>query len=103
MALIPALLFWSTPTLWEGGLLMVQGVLGAANMSLMTHAFSLAPANIVAPVDFLRLPLVAAVAYVLFGEGAAPATWVGGAIICGSALLASRTSRAVVPEADNKL
>ena len=103
MALIPALLVWTTPTLWEGSLLMVQGVLGAANMSLMTHAFSLAPANIVAPVDFLRLPLVAAAAYVLFGEVAGPATWLGGAIICGSALLASRSSRAAKPEANNKI
>ncbi|HVG48094.1 MAG TPA: DMT family transporter [Rubellimicrobium sp.] len=103
MALVPALLFWTTPTVWEGSLLMVQGVLGAANMSLMTHAFSLAPATIVAPVDFLRLPLVAAAAYVLFGEVAGPATWLGGAIICGSALLAMRSSRAVVPETDSKL
>ena len=91
------------PTLWQGALLMVQGVLGAANMALTTHAFSLAPATIVAPVDFLRLPLVAAAAYLLFGEVAGPATWLGGAIICGSALLASRSSRAVVPETDNKL
>lgn len=103
MALIPALLFWTTPTLWEVGLLMLQGVLGAANMSLMTHAFSLAPATIVAPVDFLRLPLVAAAAYVLFGEVAGPATWLGGAIICGSALLAMRSTRAVAPGADNNL
>jgi drug/metabolite transporter (DMT)-like permease len=103
MALIPALLFWTTPTLWEGGLLVVQGVLGAACMTLMTHAFSLADATLVAPVDFLRLPLVAAVAYVLFGEVAGPATWLGGAIICGAALLASWNSRAVAPEADNKL
>lgn len=103
MGLIPALLFWTTPTLWEGGLLVVQGVLGAANMSLMTHAFSLAPATIVAPVDFLRLPLVAAMAYMIFGEVAGPWTWLGGAIICGSALLASRSLRAVAPEADSKL
>lgn len=103
MALVPALLFWTTPTLWEGGLLMVQGVLGAANMSLMTHAFSLAPATVVAPVDFLRLPLVAGMAYLLFGEVAGPTTWLGGAVICGSALLAMRISRAVAPELDNKL
>ena len=92
MALIPAVLFWTTPTLWEGGLLVLQGVLGAACMALMTHAFSLADATIVAPVDFLRLPLVAAVAYVLFGEVAGPATWAGGTVICGAALFASRAS-----------
>jgi drug/metabolite transporter (DMT)-like permease len=100
---VPALLFWTTPTLWEGGLLVVQGVLGAANMSLMTHAFSLAPATIVAPVDFLRLPLVAAMAFVIFGEVAGPATWLGGAIICGSALVISQLSRVGAPKPDNNL
>jgi drug/metabolite transporter (DMT)-like permease len=93
MGLIPALLFWTTPTLWEGGLLVVQGVLGAACMALMTHAFSLADAAIVAPIDFLRLPLVAVIAYVLFGEVAGPATWAGGTIICAAALFASQASR----------
>ncbi|WP_246045465.1 DMT family transporter [Rubellimicrobium roseum] len=103
MALLPALLFWTTPTAWEAGLLVTQGVLGAACMALMTHAFSLADATIVAPVDFLRLPLVAAMAYALFGEVAGPATWAGGAIICGSALMASRMSRAAAPASINKL
>lgn len=103
MALVPALLFWTVPTAWEVGLLAVQGVLGAACMALMTHAFSLADAVIVAPVDFLRLPLVAAMAYAVFGEVAGPATWLGGAVICGSALLAWRSSRATAPEIDNTI
>nr|WP_280922902.1 DMT family transporter [Rubellimicrobium aerolatum] len=94
MALGPSFLFWTTPSLSEGGLLALQGVLGAACMAFMTHAFSLADASIVAPVDFLRLPLVAAMAYAFFGEVAGPATWLGGAIICGSALAASRLARA---------
>lgn len=90
MVLLPALLFWTMPTLGEGALLALQGVLGAACMAPMTHAFGLADAAVVAPVDFLRLPLVALLAFALFGEVAGPATWAGGAIICGAALLASR-------------
>lgn len=62
-------------------------------MALMTHAFSLAEASVVAPVDFLRLPLVAAIAYLAFGEIAGPATWAGGAIICAAALAVSRAAR----------
>ncbi|WP_210529981.1 DMT family transporter [Rubellimicrobium arenae] len=103
MALLPALLIWSTPSPWEGGLLVVQGVLGAACMALMTHAFSLADATIVAPVDFLRLPLVAGLGYAVFGEVVGPATWLGGAIICGSALLATRYSRASAAERNTDL
>ncbi|MFE3839099.1 DMT family transporter [Pseudogemmobacter sonorensis] len=93
MALVLALPFLSWPSGWQMGLLAVQGVLGALCMGLMTHAFSLADASIVAPVDFLRLPLVAALGWLLFGEIANPATWVGGALICAAALIASRASR----------
>jgi drug/metabolite transporter (DMT)-like permease len=103
MALVPALLFWTEPSAAAVGLLAVQGVLGAACMALMTHAFSLADAKVVAPVDFLRLPLVAAAAFAVFGEVAGPATLLGGAVICGSALLASRSSRAAVAAGDAKL
>lgn len=93
LALVPALLFWTTPTLWELALLALQGAMGAANMALMTRAFGLADAAVVAPVDFLRLPLTAAMAFALFGEVAGPATWAGGAVICLAALLAARAGR----------
>lgn len=93
MALILALPFWQTPS-WDHFLLLaLQGVLGAACMALMTHAMSLADVSIVAPVDFLRLPLVALLAWLLFAEVAAPGTWIGGATICAAALLASRAGR----------
>ena len=59
MAALVAAPVWATPDLHQIGLLALQGVLGAACMALMTHAFSLADASIVAPVDFLRLPLIA--------------------------------------------
>jgi drug/metabolite transporter (DMT)-like permease len=93
MALLPAIWFWTSPGWEQVGLLVVQGVLGAANMALMTHAFSLTDASAVAPVDFLRLPLVAILAFALWGEVAGPATWIGGALICGAALLALRATK----------
>lgn len=90
IALLIALPVWDMPDRAQFGLLALQGVLGAANMALMTHAMSLADASVVAPVDFLRLPLVALVAWLIFAETAAATTWAGGAIICAAALLASR-------------
>ncbi len=92
MAALVALPVWTTPTLHEFGLLALQGVLGAICMALMTHAFSLADASIVAPVDFLRLPLIALMAWMLFSETARASTWVGGGLICAAALIASRAS-----------
>lgn len=97
MAFVLALPFWDWPSLGQLGLLALQGVLGAACMALVTHAFSLADASVVAPVDFLRLPLVALLGYLLFAEVARPATWAGGALICAAALLASRASRRAKP------
>lgn len=92
MAAVLAAFVWTTPTLNQLGLLSVQGVFGAACMALMTHAFSLADASIVAPVDFLRLPLIALMGYLLFAETARVSTWVGGGMICAAALMASRAS-----------
>lgn len=93
MAAVLAAPFFVMPSAAEWGLLAVQGVLGAACMALMTHAFSLADAQVVAPVDFLRLPLVAALGFILFSETPRAATWAGGAMICAAALIASRGSR----------
>ena len=92
LALLLALPVWTMPDAGQLGLLALQGVLGAACMALMTHAFSLADASIIAPLDFLRLPLVALLAYAFFAEIARPATLIGGALICLAALIASRAS-----------
>ncbi|WP_240643483.1 DMT family transporter [Paracoccus siganidrum] len=93
LAFLLALPFLTMPSAGQLGLLALQGVLGAGCMALMTHAFSLADASIVAPVDFLRLPLVAVLGYLLFSEVAKPSVWIGGVLICLAALIASRASR----------
>jgi drug/metabolite transporter (DMT)-like permease len=100
MAAVLAATVWTMPTGFEFGLLAVQGVLGAACMALMTHAFSLADASIVAPVDFLRLPLIALMGWLLFAETARVSTWVGGGLICAAALIASRAGRRPLRDAD---
>ena len=97
MAALVAAPVWAMPDAQEWGLLALQGVLGAACMALMTHAFSLADASIVAPVDFLRLPLIALIGWLLFNETARATTWIGGGMICASALIASRATRRARP------
>ncbi len=93
IALAFAIPFWAMPGSKEMGLLALQGVVGAACMGMMTHAFSLAPATIVAPVDFLRLPLVALGGFALFGENIALTTLCGGGLICCAALIAARSGK----------
>ncbi len=93
IALVPALFVWSTPTLFEWGILAVQGVLGAVAMTLATKAFSLADASLITPFDFLRLPFVALLGFVLFAETVPVTTWIGGAVIFVATLLMARSAR----------
>jgi drug/metabolite transporter (DMT)-like permease len=90
MALVMAVPFFSVPGNRELALLVLQGVVGTSCMGLMTHAMSLAPASIVAPVDFLRLPLVALGGFALFNETIALTTVIGAILICLAALMAGR-------------
>lgn len=93
LALIPALLVWQMPSAWAWGLLAIQGVLGAVNQTAVTRAFQLADASLVAPIDFLRLPFVAILAFSLFGEVAGLSTWIGAAIIFVASMLMMATRR----------
>lgn len=63
------------------GWLTVVGVCGLLAHYCITTALKLAPATIVAPLEFLRLPLIAVVAYVLYGEPLVPAIFIGAAIV----------------------
>jgi drug/metabolite transporter (DMT)-like permease len=88
-----ALLVWQTPTPVQLALLFLQGALGVLNQTLVTKALSIADASFIAPLDFLRLPVVALLAFLVFGEVAALSTWVGAAIIFGSTLVTAGAAR----------
>lgn len=93
IAFLPAIIFWTTPTLSQLALLIVQGLLGALNMTLVTRALSMAGVSLIAPLDFLRLPLVAALAYFMFGEIPEASTWIGAAVIFSATLLVAGSTR----------
>jgi len=87
LALILALTVWQTPSPRALGLMAIQGALGAASQALVTRAFSLADASFLAPLDFLRLPVIALMAFVFFGEISGIATWIGAGAIVFAVLL----------------
>ena len=91
ISLALAVPFFAMPGNRELALLALQGVVGTSCMGLMTHAMSLAPASVVAPVDFLRLPLVAVGGFALFNETIGLTTVVGAVLICLAALMAARS------------
>lgn len=91
LGVVLAAFVWKTPTVLQLTLLLAQGALGAANQTLVTKALQLSDASFVGPLDFLRLPAVALLAWILFGEVAGAATWTGAALICISVVMATRS------------
>lgn len=71
----------AVPTLPDLPWLMVVGICGLLAHFCITKALSLAPAAVVAPIDFARLPIVAVVAMLVYNEALDLWVFVGAAII----------------------
>ena len=78
--------------------LVLIGLCGVGAHLSITMALSLAPASYVAPIDFLRLPLIAVVAAVLYAEPVDPYVLIGGAVIFAGIWLNVRAQLRAVPE-----
>jgi drug/metabolite transporter (DMT)-like permease len=95
MTLLAALFVWQNPTVGQLGWAALMGAAGSAGHFCMSRALASADATVVAPLDYLRLPIVALVAFIVFGEVPGVWVWVGGAVIAGSSIyIAQRESRA---------
>lgn len=82
LALILAIPVWVTPGTAELPWIVAVGAAGLAAHLCMTRALRIADATLVVPIDFLRLPLIAAVGMAFYGE---PLDWTilaGAAVIC---------------------
>jgi drug/metabolite transporter (DMT)-like permease len=87
MALVavgPAIYVWRTPTLADWPWIIAFGLLSAPAQQCLTRSFAAAPANIVAPFNFLKLPFVAIIALVALAEFPDPWTWAGALVIFAS-------------------
>ncbi|HEX6142037.1 MAG TPA: DMT family transporter [Geminicoccaceae bacterium] len=94
LSLIPALFVWVAPDLGQLLWLGLLGVAGSIGHLCMARALASADATVVVPFDYLRLPLVALIAFLAFGETPDVWTWIGGGIIAASGIyLAHRESR----------
>lgn len=96
LSLLPAAFVWRwpTPTEWAIGLFI--GLCAVLAHIAFTRAFVRADASAVMPFDYMRLPFVAVVGYLLFAEVPDGWTWAGAAVIAGAAIyIAQRESRLV--------
>jgi drug/metabolite transporter (DMT)-like permease len=76
---------WPDPMTWVW--IIMVAVLGLTAHYSLTRAFGLADAIVVAPMDFLRLPLIAVVGAYAYGETLALPVALGGTLIVAANLL----------------
>jgi len=100
IATVTGILFWLTlmqtgfalaAAGWDGRIrlpdaallpwVLLLGLSGLAAHVGLTKALSLAPATVVTPLDFLRLPVIAVVGWAAYAEGFDPYVLLGGAVI----------------------
>jgi len=75
---------WTAPGWWDLPWLAAVAVSATMAHYCLTQALREADASQVMPIDFLKLPWVAGLAWLMFGEIPALWGWIGGAVIFGA-------------------
>lgn len=97
---LPFALFVWAPMTQEAWLLGVaMGLVGVLAHICLTRSFEAADASIVAPLDYTRLPFVALLGWVAFGEPVDATTWIGGGVIAASAIYVTNRERQLAKQA----
>jgi drug/metabolite transporter (DMT)-like permease len=93
---------WVAPT-WANlpGLLLL-GIAGTAAPYCIIRAFKYAEASAVTPFNFLRLPITAGAAFLLFDEPTEFWTWVGAGMIFAAAYFMTRAEHRAVDVATKR-
>lgn len=98
LSFLPALFVWEWPSAYTWFLMLSLGGCGTAGHLLFTKAMQITDASLVMPFDFVRLPVVAALGYALFGQTVDAWTWVGAVIIFGAGLYIAHREARLHPE-----
>jgi uncharacterized membrane protein len=98
LSLIPALFVWRWPSAEVWAMMVGIGLLAALSHLLMTRAYKIADASAVLPFDYTRLPFIALLAFLFYGEVPDGSTWVGAAIIAASTFYIARREAVVSRE-----
>jgi len=68
LALFPSLPHWVTPSVTAWPWILVVGITALSAHYCITRAMQLVDATVVAPMDFMRLPLITLVGFMLYDE-----------------------------------
>jgi drug/metabolite transporter (DMT)-like permease len=79
---------WKTPDNWRDLAMMVSlGISGGFGHYCVARAFSYAPANLIAPLNYTQMIGSVAIGYLMFAEIPDFYTWLGSAVIIAAGLL----------------
>jgi drug/metabolite transporter (DMT)-like permease len=93
LAFVPSLAHWVWPSSVAWPWVAVVALCALSAHYCLARAFKLADASVVAPMDFVRLPLIAIVGFVLYGERVDIWVFVGAAIVCAGTWLNLKNAR----------
>lgn len=94
--LLPGDLFaWSWPSARLYPFIALMGIVGSAGHYCLTQATAAVDATVVAPLDFVRVPLTALMGYALYGEALTVYLFIGAALILVGNLMNSRRGAGV--------
>ena len=82
-----AVAVWTPVAMSDMGLFLAIAVLGSLGITLIGHAFRLAPAAVVAPFDYTALIWASGLGWLIWGDLPGPWTLVGAGIIIGGGLI----------------
>ena len=90
ISFVPAIFVWEWPSALTWLYLWCLAICGTVGHSFFTRAYSLAEITSLQPFQFIKLPLIAFLAWMIFSEVPAYWTWLGGAIIFSSTVYITR-------------
>ena len=99
LSLPPAAIVWQMPTGFAATMMIVNGILGTLGWITFLRACRLTDASALMPFEFLRLPIIAIFAFLLFGEVPDRWVWLGAAVIFSSTLYIAHREAVVARKA----
>ncbi len=102
LSLVFAVFVWRWPSGEALGLMALLGMLAAIAHIALTRAYAKADASAVMPFDYTRLPFVAAIGFIAFGEVPDSWTWIGAGIIAASAIYIAQREGRIARDAERR-
>ena len=77
---------WQTPSLADGAMFLLLGLLGGSAYVLVLRAYAVAPAAVIAPFDYLHILWAIVLGFVVWGDAPGRNVALGAAVVIASGL-----------------